>query len=670
MKRAILFAIATLCSLAAMTAQSPVAKPFVIPELTSWESGTGMLAPSGRIVLKNKELKSVATALAADYQEMFGKSLSVQSGKEKAGDIILSLDPKNTPQLGQEGYRLEIDKTVRINAATAQGAFWGTRTLLQLSEQDPNRLLPKGNATDLPEYSVRGLCIDVARKFVPIRYLRQLVKMMAYYKMNTLQIHLNDNGFKQYFENDWNKTQSAFRLECETYPGLTATDGSYSKQEFIELQKLAEANHLEIIPEIDVPAHSLAFAHYKPSLGSKEYGMDHLDLFNPEIYPFFDALFAEYISGKSPVFRGPRVNIGTDEYSNANQEVVEKFREFTDHYLKFVQSHGKKAVCWGALTHAKGTTPVTSEDVTLNMWYNGYADPIEMKKLGYKFISMPDGYLYIVPAAGYYYDYLNCEFLYNSWTPAQVGNVKLEEKDPAVLGGMFAVWNDHIGNGVSTDDLHDRILPALRTVGTKCWTGEKTQLPYATFRDRENSLSEGPGVNEAGRIKQEIAIEKLQPGSVPCDGVEKIGFGYSIRFTIDCQPEEKGTALFLGNDDAAFYLSDPETGRLGFYRDGYLNTFNYTLPASGKAEITIECTNNGTRLLVDGKERDNMKKKTVYSVYPENRLKVQKNAKWNPTVYEMSGRNCMYYLSTLMMPFKSTGHFKSSITDLHITPVK
>ncbi len=66
--------------------------------------------------------------------------------------------------------------------------------------------------------------------------------------MNTLQIHLNDNGFRQYFGNDWAKTPAAFRLECDTYPGLTAKDGSYSKAEFIELQKLAEQYGVNIIP--------------------------------------------------------------------------------------------------------------------------------------------------------------------------------------------------------------------------------------------------------------------------------------------------------------------------------------------------------------------------------------------------------------------------------------
>ena len=63
---------------------------------------------------------------------------------------------------------------------------------------------------------------------------------------------------------------------------------------------------------------------------------------------------------------------------------------------------------------------------------------------------MPDGYLYIVPAAGYYYDYLNTEMLYKKWTPAHIGKEVFPEKHKQIKGGMFAVWNDHAGNGIST----------------------------------------------------------------------------------------------------------------------------------------------------------------------------------------------------------------------------
>ena len=133
--------------------------------------------------------------------------------------------------------------------------------------------------------------------------------------------------------------------------------------------------------------------------------MDHLDLFNPETYKFMDGLFKEYLEGDEPVFRGKKVHIGTDEYSNKKKDVVEKFRAFTDHYIRYVESFGKQACVWGALTHAKGDTPVKSENVIMSAWYNGYANPKDMIEQGYKLISIPDGLVYIVPAAGYYYDY-------------------------------------------------------------------------------------------------------------------------------------------------------------------------------------------------------------------------------------------------------------------------
>lgn len=392
-------------------------KPFVIPELKTWIGAEGQTAISGRIIIKGNNAQTTAEALVNDYKAMFGRSLTITTGTAKAGDIVLSI--KKDKKLGEEGYSLNIGNAIELTANTTQGLFWATRTLLQIAEQHKDNALPKGKTIDIPEYKLRGFMIDCGRKFIPMSYLRNLTKIMGYYKMNTLQVHLNDNGFRQYFGNDWSKTQAAFRLECDTYPGLTAKDGSYSKKEFIELQKLAEENSVEIIPEIDAPAHSLAFTQYKPEIGSKEYGMDHLDLFTPETYKFMDGLWKEYLGGKDPVFRGPRVHIGTDEYSNAKKDVVEKFREYTNHYINLVESYGKKVVLWGALTHANGTTKVKSKDVLMDIWYNGYADPTEMRKQGYKLVSIPDGMVYIVPAAGYYYDYLNCQYLYEHWT--QIG---------------------------------------------------------------------------------------------------------------------------------------------------------------------------------------------------------------------------------------------------------
>lgn len=640
-------------------------KPFVVPELKTWSGAEGQTALSGRIVVKNAKLKAVAAALAADYKEMFGKELTIVNGATKGGDVVLSL--KKNKALGDEGYTMNVGSAVEITAATERGAFWATRTLLQIAEQHKDGNLPKGKTTDVPEYKLRGFMIDCGRKFIPMSYLRDLAKIMAYYKMNTLQVHLNDNGFRQYFGGDWNKTQAAFRLECDTHPGLTAKDGSYSKQEFIDFQKLAEQNGVEVIPEIDAPAHSLAFTQYKNEIGSKEYGMDHLDLFNPETYKFMDGLWKEYIGGKNPVFIGKRVHIGTDEYSNAKKDVVEKFREFTDHYIKYVESFGKQAVVWGALTHANGDTKVKNKGVLMDIWYNGYADPVEMKKQGYKLVSIPDGLVYIVPAAGYYYDYLNCQYLYEHWTPAVIGNKTFEENDPMIEGGMFAVWNDHAGNGISTKDVHHRVYPALQTLAVKCWTGKETKLPYAEFDSKRAELSEAPGVNELGRLGKpgSVVLEKATVNAGETLNAEEIGYNYAVTFTIDGKQEANGTELFR-SANAVVYLADPEQGKLGFERDGYRNLFNYRIPADEKHTITIEGTNKMTRLLVDGAVKEELGPKTLYVMRDQDRAhyQVKGTYTYEPVVYQPTDQ--IYYQRTLVFPLRKAGNFKSTITNLKV----
>lgn len=524
------------------------AKPFVVPELTTWAGAEGNFEPTGRIVVKgrNAALLAAAQSFANDYQEMFNQKLTVVKGnKARKGDIFFTL--KADKKLGDEGYRLHISsESVQVESATPRGAFWATRTLLQLSEQNKQRALPCGTTTDVPQYALRGFMLDVARKYIPMSYLRNLAKTMAYYKMNTLHIHLNDNCFRQFFGDDWSKTPAAFRLECETYPGLTAKDGSYSKKEFIDFQILAEQNYVEVIPEIDAPAHSLAFTRYMPEIGNEKFGLDHLDIFNPKTYEFLDGLYKEYLSGKEPVFRGKRVHIGTDEFSNATEELREKFRYFTDYYIKLVESYGKRAVLWGSLSHAYGKTPVKSENVDMNCWYNGYANPQEMKKAGYKLISIPDGLVYIVPAAGYYYDYLNCKYLYQNWTPATIGNQKFEENDPSILGGMFAVWNDHGGNGISTKDIHHRVFPALQTLAVKCWTGKETKLPYEEFDKLRHQLSEAPGVNELARhgLQPDCVLKVAEVNAQQQLPIKEIGYDYTVSFDIEAADEAKGTELF------------------------------------------------------------------------------------------------------------------------------
>lgn len=621
-------------------------KPFIIPELKEWKSSKGEFILNERTSVScsgsEAELLRIASAFAKDYEQMFKTKLSISQDKAKKGDIVFQLGKDK--HLGDEGYTIIITtQKVQVTANKPIGIYWATRTLLQMSEQSVS--LPCGKIKDFPDYAVRGFMLDCGRKFIPLEFLQDYVRIMSYYKMNTFQIHLNDNAFPRFYNWDLMKTYSAFRLQSETYPGLTAQDGSYTKQEFIDLQKLAEEHFVDIIPEIDVPAHSLAFTQYKPEIGSDKYGMDHLDLFKAETYDFLDGLFKEYLEGDEPVFRGKRVHIGTDEYSNKDPKVVERFRYFTDYYIKYVENFGKQACIWGALTHAKGETPVKSENVIMSAWYNGYANPEDMIEQGYKLISVPDRYLYIVPNARYYYDYLNTQYLYENWTPVHIGQAVFQERHPSVLGGMFAVWNDHAGNGISTKDIHNRTFPAVQTLAVKMWTGKNTTVPYAVFDARRKDFSEAPGVNQSGRIGKKGGLvfeqDRVEPNTILPH--REVGGKYQVIFDLKGCKEKPGTELFR-SPSAVFYLSDPISGLLGFARDGYLNTFHYSVKDE-MVRVKVEGDSISTRLFINDKLIEDM---TVGRKY------------FN------AGKDSMNYIRTLVFPLERTGDYNSKVMNFQI----
>lgn len=625
-------------------------KPFVIPELRQWhgEEGSIVINDNTCITIEDNALTPIATSLARDWETMFGTKLEIKAGKASKGDVSIAIKPDK--KLVAEGYRINIGDKIAITANDLAGAYWATRTLLQIAEQTSTHEIPKGKITDWPDYHVRGLSLDVGRKFFPMDYLKDLVKILSYYKLNSLRVHLNDNGFHYYFNNDWDKTYSAFRLESDTYPGLTARDGYYTKQEFKDFQKEASGYFVDIMPEIDIPAHALAFTHYEPEIGSEEFGMDHLNLFSDKTIPFLDKLFEEYLGGEDPVFIGPNMHIGTDEFGkdypgfDKRQETIEKFRAFADHYIRLVESYGKQPWVWGSLSNARGETPVKTEGVILDAWYNGYADPKEMIELGFKLNSIPDGMVYIVPGAGYYHDYLDSQWLYENWTPARVGNVQFEEQDPNLVGGYFAVWNDHVGNGISVQDVHHRLMAALPTLSVKLWDGVNVTIPYADFAKASVIMSEAPGVNRLGKVgePESLVYETAKLANGQLTPISDLGYDWTLEFDLEYVPEEKGTVLFL-SPESILYLADPVKGMLGFSRDGYLNTFNFRPYPGEKAHIMLTGNNKETSLYVNGKLKENL-----------DIIKQEYNG----------GKNKMYYHRTLMLPLKKSGDFKSKITNV------
>lgn len=624
-------------------------KPFVIPSLREWAGDDGQytLTDDSTIVVNPEykdKLESSADITKKDLKDITGKDFNVEFGSPSEGDIYLTLNEEDST-LGKQGYELSIDDYITIIAPEETGVFYGTRSVLQILKQDEGKdNVPKGEARDYPKYGKRGFSLDVARKYFPLSYLEDTAKLMSWYKMNDFQIHLNDNAFPGMFGNDWSKVYTGFRIESETYPGLASEDGHYTKEEFKNFQKEFINYGINIIPELDTPAHSLAISHYMPEIASEEYGPDHLNLENSKTYEFVKNLFDEYISGDDPVFVGPDVHIGTDEYKGADQPTKELFRKYADDLINLVNDYGKDPMFWGSLTALNGETPV-SNDATVACWYNGYADPIEMANQGYDLVSIPDGTVYIVPAAGYYYDYLNTSNLYNNWEPNKIGNVTFPYGFPQLKGGMFALWNDKYGNGISKHDCHDRIFPAVQTLSQKMWSGSDSKIDYSTFQTLSKKVGEAPNANISHKVEEELPNNEVIGidfdneltnksdldvtlegknitmnmdgrigNSVKLNGGESyietnmasLGFGWTMSTWINPSENNKNDAVIMESEEGTLKLRQGDTNKLGFSKENYNHHFNYVVPENKWTHITLTGDNKGTSLYVNGQFKERL----------------------------------------------------------------
>jgi hexosaminidase len=471
--------------------------PQVIPSLREWHgaSGSFALAATSRIVLDTAtggRLDDTARVFSADLTLVTGSALPIVTGSTTGqGDIFLSLATTDQA-LGDEGYALSIADAVTVRAATASGVFYGTRTILQMLLADPAKAhLPRGSARDYPRYHERGFMLDVGRKYFPLSELKDYVRAMSYFKLNDFHLHLNDNQLIVGTGPDWTTKYAAFRLSSPRFPGLAAKDGAYSRQDMRDLQDFAKQYGVTITPEIDVPAHALALTQFRPDLASPTLDKSLLDLANPNTLPFVKSLWDEFL----PWFDSKDVHIGADEYDAKEGEAYRQFVNACDDYLT---SRGYTVHAWGSLAQMPGTTPIHT-DVVMDVWDTAFASAPELIREGYRVVNASDTYLYIVPKAGNYNDYLDTKTIYEHWDPSifDLRNPaqNLEPGDAHLLGAKFAVWNDKLGALVSDADVAARVQAALPTVGQMFWGTPARGMTYPQFVEVTRIVGRAPWLN-------------------------------------------------------------------------------------------------------------------------------------------------------------------------------
>jgi len=470
--------------------------PLVAPALREWHGSTGefVLNANSRIILDPAyadQLKATAQVFQQDLNAELNVPLPIAvSSNPGTGNFFFTLKTLDSG-IGSEGYLLDIDTSVTINAHTSNGAFYGTRSILQILHAAADHAsMPKGYARDYPSYAERGFMLDVGRKFVPLSTLEDYVRLMSWYKFNDFQLHFNDNALDVGNQASWQHQYAAFRLNSPAFPGLAAADGSYTEQQIKELEQVASSYAVTITPEIDTPAHALALTQYHPELASKQYSKEYLDLSNSATYTFVNALWNTFL----PWFTSSQINMGMDEYDPRD---ADKYRQYINYYDDFLKKQGKTTRMWGSLSQMPGKVNVNS-DIVLEDWDNTWANSVDMAKQGFKIINANDHLLYIVPHANYFNDFLNTRLLYDSWEPyifnLNYPTLNLQPGDPHVIGGAFAVWNDKY-TVVSIKDITVRIEPAMPVLGEKMWTGPTPDTSYDQFESMVQQIGLPPGTH-------------------------------------------------------------------------------------------------------------------------------------------------------------------------------
>ena len=624
-------------------------KPKVAPAVQQWYGKEGQSSITSDTVLATGD-SGFDQAVTFYQSDLASRGLELATGDKQAQKRIEFKKVENKGY-GKEGYGITIqDGVITIEAATNTGAFYATRTLLQMGESN----LRNGEIRDFPSFSHRGFMLDTGRKFIPYDTLVDIILNMAYYKMNDLQLHLNDNYIflKEHLAGK-NLTQeeelkyvlehakTGFRVETDIVgkngQKLTS-DEHYTKEEMQNLIKLAKALHINLVPEIDTPGHALSFVKVRPDLmyqGSlSDYRGKHnvervamLDLDNKydETLAFVKSVYDKLLDGPDAPLHGvSTVHIGTDEYYGSR----ESYRRYVNDLIKYIKGKGYTPRIWGSLSAKRGKTAVDWKDVEVDIWSIGWQQPKEAIAQGAKIINITDIPTYSVPNGNNrqaaYGDYANYETQYNSWTPNdfRTGHGPLlEASNPNIIGGGHAVWNDNIDlheTGLTSYDIFKRFFKSMQTTAERTWGSDRAA---ATFAERTLPTSPYAPQSNPDRAIDQSDLFTINPETVKNYASKKVktseqglafekdssieglagdvGPSHVLKFDVTVTGD--GEQTFSTSGDNRIYLADKD-GYLAYQFEQFHIQFKKKLEKNKRYQISIVTKPQLTEFYVDGEK--------------------------------------------------------------------
>lgn len=518
----------------------------------------------------------------ASFIEDYFKSKKKKAAIASSGVANISLLTDATVK-DAEGYQLTIGNTgVTIKASSGPGLFYGMQTLLQLLTANETGMIssPYVEVSDKPVFKWRGNMLDVSRHFFPVSYIKKHIDFLAAYKMNTFHWHLTDDqGWRIEIKKYPKLTQiSAFRKETligaqQTlkkpedfkYDGIPY-GGFYTQEEIKEVVAYAQKRYVTIVPEIEMPGHSVAVLAAYPELACKpgnyetfkKWGITE-DIVCPteQTFQFFENVLAEVVQ----LFPGKYVHIGGDEAPKKawreSEEVkkimkknkiesVEKVQGwFNNRIEKFLASKGKKLIGWDEILEGG-----ISSNSTIMSW-RGEKGGIEAAKHGNEVVMSPSTYVYLDYGQNakphnpleplMICCYLPVEKVY-SYNP--LSSELTADQHKYIIGVQANLWTEYI---TTPNKVEFMLFPRILAVSEVAWT------PYEKkhFESFENRLSKQFALLDARDINYRVP----EPEGLTAESIVKtadkatitlssIVPGAEIRFTLDGHIPDETTELY------------------------------------------------------------------------------------------------------------------------------
>lgn len=483
-----------------------------------------------KITYTQTELQFNAESLKALIKDKMGLELEIiSSNKKNNSSNLIKLNLNDKFKNSQE-YSLQIEENrISIEGKTKSAIMYGIMTLRQILIGDICNTNKKQIASlvieDKPRFAYRSLMLDPARNFLPISDIKKYIDIMAQYKYNVLQLHLTDD--------------QGWRIEIKKYPKLTKGQPHYTQEDLKDLINYAQDRNIEIVPELDIPGHTVAVLAAYPELGctpsdtvQKIIGKTEnlmLCASNQQVYEMYQNIIQEVAS----IFSSPYIHLGGDEanieknwakcdfckatmkknhYTKPSQLMIPFFKKI----LGSVRKTGKKPILWCELDNiyppANDYLFPYDKDVTLVTWRNGLTPKcLELTHLHENPIIMS-------PGEFCYFDYPQLKGdlpEFNNWgmpTTTLEKSYKLDpgyglpsDKQQHILGVMGTLWGEAIKDiNRATYMTYPRGL-ALAEAG---WT-EMENRNWDSFKQRlYPNLSELMKQGISFRVPFEIAKQK------------------------------------------------------------------------------------------------------------------------------------------------------------------